>query len=832
MATYKPKIYSFELKKRSGDGSIYEPYTGVIRFGWYATEKTKDWVKGFEVRCKYWYGNGVYDWYSVSDNALTVQTPYTVSDLSRTREIEINFQNFGHYPPTSVYVEVCAVPNTHNVNGKEVPYFAENAWEKYLYQNGSVSSNQAYVHISNLQTPPVPNAPNVEIDEDQMTISLEYSRLNQEHEVQANVIVFNVWEDDSYEFIHEIKVPIVTDYVETKISVRNGHKYKVRAKARLATTGVSKESEWSEWSDRSETRPAQGGALTLRALTSTSIEASWSKVDSARSYEVEWMADENHFDSMEASSMTVTQTTAILTGLETGHKYYVRFRAVNDAGDGAWSGVESITLGRKPGSPTTWSSTTTGIIGRDVILYWVHNALDNSSQVKAELEITVNGVTTTEEIINSTDEFEKDKTSKYTLNTALYPVDSVIRWRVRTMGVTEEYGDWSIMREITMYIQPVLTIRVANGRDWYWDPFDFQNDTIYTAQGAITGDSTIVDRLLIFIEGIATPASQKPISYDISIVSNADYDTLDETGMNAHVMNGQEVYHRQFDIDTKLYLAIMPGDIALEHGVTYTVKCTVAMDSGLTAYDEKDITVIWDDADITPNAEMSYDNETYTMQIRPYCRDENDDLVEGCLLSVYRRNFDGSFTCLSDRINNNGAVTIIDPHPSLDYARYRIVAMSTSTGLIGFYDCPAYPIGEYAAIIQWDEQWQSFEGGEDGLVEEHPWTGSLVRLPYNMSIEDSHNVKKSLVEYIGRDHPVAYYGTQKGHTASWSFEEPVTDKEKLYAIRRLAAWRGNVYVREPNGTGYYASVDVSYSTSYNSLARPIKITVKQVDEGE
>jgi len=831
MATYKPKIYSFELKKRA-DGTNYEPLTGVLRFGWYATEKSKDWVKEFKVRCQYFYGTGVYEWYDVSNSAVLIpQQPYTVADLNRTREIEINFQSFGHYPPTTVYVNVCAVPNEHEVNGKNTPYFTEGAWEKYLYKNGVVSKDQAVIKVQAIHTPPTPNAPSVSIDEDQMTIGLNYSKLDPTtHEVQANSIEFNTWEDNSREFDTRI-IGINTDYVETKLSVKNGHTYKVRARARLATSAGVAESEWSEWSDQEDTRPGQGGTLSLKALSSTSIEASWDRIETARSYEVEWMADENHFDSASASSMTVTTNKAILTGLETGHKYYVRFRAINDAGEGAWSSVESVILGRKPGAPTTWSSTTTGVIGKNVILYWVHNSLDNSSQVKAELELTINGVTTTQEITNSTEEFEKDKTSKYTLDTTGYPVDTKIQWRVRTMGVTNEYGDWSIVREINMYVQPVLTLRVANGRDWYWDPFNFQNDTIYTAQGAITGDTNIVDRLLIFIEGIATPITQKPISYDVVIISNSDYDTLDKTGMNAHVMEGQEVYHKQFDINTILYLAIMPGDIALEDGVTYTIKCTVAMDSGLTAYDEKDITVIWDDADITPNAEMSYDKDTYTMQIRPYCRDENDDLVETCLLSVYRRNFDGSFTCLGDLINNNDAVTIIDPHPNLDYARYRIVAMDTNTGQLGFYDCPAYPVGETAAIIQWDEQWQSFEGGDGGLVNEHPWAGSLLVLPYNMSIEDSHSVKKSLVEYIGREHPVAYYGTQKGHSASWSFEEPVTDKEKLYAIRRLAAWRGNVYVREPNGTGYYASVDVSYSTAYNSMKRPIKITVKQVDGG-
>ena len=36
------------------------------------------------------------------------------------------------------------------------------------------------------------------------------------------------------------------------------------------------------------------------------------------------------------------------------------------------------------------------------------------------------------------------------------------------------------------------------------------------------------------------------------------------------------------------------------------------------------------------------------------------------------------------------------------------------------------------------------------------------------------------------------------------------DKETLYALRRLAKWMGDVYVREPSGSGYWANVTVSF----------------------
>lgn len=55
-------------------------------------------------------------------------------------------------------------------------------------------------------------------------------------------------------------------------------------------------------------------------------------------------------------------------------------------------------------------------------------------------------------------------------------------------------------------------------------------------------------------------------------------------------------------------------------------------------------------------------------------------------LSVYRREFDGTFTEIATGLKNLYSAGVPDPHPSLDYARYRIVATNTSTGESGYSD--------------------------------------------------------------------------------------------------------------------------------------------------
>lgn len=294
---------------------------------------------------------------------------------------------------------------------------------------------------------------------------------------------------------------------------------------------------------------------------------------------------------------------------------------------------------------------------------------------------------------------------------------------------------------------------------------------------------------------------------------------------------GDEVYSYYFDTNDPLNVTLSASDIDLENNVSYKVICIVSMNSGLTAQAELEFMVSWTEVGYEPDAEISYDDSIYASYIRPYCIDEEGLLIEGILLSVYRREFDGSFTELTKNIDNLTNTVITDPHPSLDYARYRIVAITEATGAIAFYDVPGYPINEKAAIIQWDEEWSNFDTTSEAMMETPPWAGSLLRLPYNIRVSDNNNPDVSLIEYIGREHPVSYYGTQLGSTSTWDTDIPSTDVDTLYAVRRLSVWMGDVYVRNSSGSGYWANVKVKYNQKYNDLTIPITLDVTRVEGG-
>lgn len=411
----------------------------------------------------------------------------------------------------------------------------------------------------------------------------------------------------------------------------------------------------------------------------------------------------------------------------------------------------------------------------------------------------------------------------YNIDTSEFPNGTTIKWKVQTAGIVENqngyiYSDWSVERTVDIYAQPTVALSITD----------------------ITGNGFDQLTSLPFnISATAGPATQKPTSFVVSIRSNESYETVDGIGNQKIVNAGEEVYYQYFDTTANpLSVEISAKDVNLQNNIKYIITCTVAMNSGLTGESSTEFTVAWEDDELWPDAEITYDKNTYTTLIKPYCMDTlSGRLIEDVTLSVYRREFDGSYTELGTGLDNMEETYITDPHPSLDFARYRIVAVNNSTGRVSYYDIPGFPIQESAIIIQWDEQWSNLDTLPIDDInsyesEEPSWTGSLLRLPFNIDISDQHAKDAELIKYIGREFPVTYYGTQKEHTSTWSFEIEKSDAETLYGLRRLASWMGDVYIREPSGSGYWANITVSYDIEHCELTIPVTIDVTRVEGGK
>lgn len=717
---------------------------------------------------------------------------------------------------TKVTVQVIPVSATYTVNDTEVSYWWGEWAQKSIYFGADIP-------------PEAPPTPSVSIKDHKLTASLD--NLTQVEAANRTYwIFFEVVKNNSTVFVSEGRAKILTGHAQYSCMVDPGAEYKVRAKAvrmriQSRQSGLPTEviddngvSEWSEYSSNVSPEPADTIEIVrCMAKTTTSVWLEWTKPKGAKTYDLRYSTELSHLDnSDDFSTISGIEDDGSMffqsyekTGLTTGSKYFFKVRATNDQGSSKWSEVKSVVLGKTPAAPTTWSSSTTYMVGDYMVLNWTHNAEDGSLQTFAQIEVQANGESNTY-TINTTYDPDDQKRMTYSLITTSYAEGTKVLWKVRTAGVTTDYGPWSIQRSIDIYAPPSLGLAVTDS----------------------TGAS--IQTLISFpinISGTAGPATQTPVGYYLRVVSNQAYSTTDSLG-NAKVVNtGDAVYSKYFDTSSALSLALSASDLTLENNMSYTVYCTVTMDSGLTADASATFTVGWTATSYTPNAELGIDYNSVSAIIRPYCKNGSGELVQNVTLAVYRREIDGSFTEIMSNLNNVDGTFITDPHPALNYARYRVVATDASTGVISYSDLPLFPVNEKACIIQWDEEWRSFDSANSDRHVEPVWSGSFLRLSYNIDVSNSYAVDSSLVEYIGRKHPVSYYGTQLGEGETWNVVIPKSDIETLYALRRLAVWTGDAYVREPSGSGYWANVGVAFSQKHRDMTIPVTLTIKRVSGG-
>ena len=360
---------------------------------------------------------------------------------------------------TAVSFYVKPISKTYTKDKKQVNYWVAD-W-----------STKAYYSFT--AHPTKPGVPTTQYTYPKLTVS--YNNLD----IVGTAIRFELVDNKTGKAVGSpVDVTIKAKAASTVFTLPVGGEYKVHARS-------IKDKEYSDWSEYTEvfgTAPKSiSGWNFAKAISDTAVQLDWVNVSTATSYVVEYTTKKIYFDSgsSQVQSVTIDVSSngpdwhvghAEITGLESGKEYFFRVKAVNDNGSSAWSEIVSVVVGKKPTAPTTWSSTTTAIVGDPLYLYWVHNAQDASTQTYAQLEITINGVTNTETIntTGSTPEGEAEKTYNKEIKTSSYPEGTTIQWRVRTAGILTDdggnplYGDWSIQRTIDIYAQPTLQLRITN----------------------------------------------------------------------------------------------------------------------------------------------------------------------------------------------------------------------------------------------------------------------------------------------------------------------------------------------------------------------------------
>lgn len=808
----KPTVSGFGLKSDDESGRDM-----IVNWTW-----TKANTKGFTVRWKQ-YLNG--KWVGSDSNIEYPESATT--DAAKDLYHQSTFS---------------ADANATKVGFQVRPFYkVDNEIKYWSAQEGDWSDEKQYDFSEN--PPLAPGTPDVKLEDDGVTLTISLSNIDTK-KLEATSIKFNIVKDNtsSIHTSNPIKINTTSNYVSYQYKVALGSEYCVRA---CSVNSKNKTSGWSDFSSNVGTKPsAPSGITTCRKSKDAedgtiSVFLEWSAVTTAKQYTIEYTNVENHFDNPTGNVTTVTTTDARTSlevlGLEVGFDYFFRVRAVNDNGESDPSPVVSVAVGEPPAAPTTWSTGNSAFVGETMELNWVHNSSDGSRQTYAQLSLQINdGDWTTFTFKNTTNEFSGEQTdvSTFTYGQAISYKgtiyvkmdtsnidlqDAKIVWKVRTAGISDEFSDtaWSVERTIYIYEKPTLVLSMVK---------DLADEN-----GTIIED---LDSFPFYIRGNVDLDSyeiQRPVGYHLRVVADEYYETVDDAGRTVVINPGDAVYSKYFDTSDVLIVEISANNINLESGITYSVYCAADMSTGLSVEQSYQFSVNWVDVEYTIDATVSINEDSYTALINPHCVDENGELVENVTISIYRREYDGSYTEIAKNVPNNGTA-ITDPHPSLDYARYRLVAKDTVTGAISFYDMTGHPVNCSAVIIQWNEVWSTFDVNDE-TSEGPEWTGSLIKLPYNIDVSDSRKREVELVKYAGRENPVSYYGTQRDENQSWNMVIPKDDKENIYALRRLSLWTGDVYVREPSGMGYWANVTVSFNLKHKEVTVPVTIDVTRVEGG-
>lgn len=717
-----------------------------------------------------------------------------------------------------------------------------------------------------------PSAPTLELDETGSKLTISTSNLeNGEKNVEFSVLIDNTGSWTSYK-----ATTVVGNYASYILPVAPGHSYIARVRVQV----IGK--HWSEWSNNSSSvssRPAAASSrvVTVKAVATDMVEVSWSPVPDVLHYEVQYFTSRDDIDKT-AGTTTTSDSTTLRLQLERGKEYFFRVRATSGSYQSEWwpakNEMPSIILGLKPSAPTIYSLVSNIVLGDTVRLYWTHNARDGSVQKAGIIHFRIHSLSGLvldlykkvpnpnygDEIhqndnvyldlnTNSPMEFYDNEDCSGNVHTIISDWSTITKfeWRVATIGITNERGDWSAFKTIEINVKPILTLNYsADGSSW-------------TNPGTVTG-------FPIYVKMDVEPSSVSVLGYQVTIKTADDYDYDDVFERTITVPKGTTIYSKYFNSDNlSETLEITPYDVTLVDNMDYIITAVVSTAAGFTDEAEREFSTDIASQSVRIEADVYVDESDLTAQIHPVCVDDDydydehiviedgeevydtdvntDSLVPGVSLAVLRINADGSLTELASGIPNNGGTWVPDPHPTLGGVRYRIVAMFNSTGVMDYDDTDYAPVDIPGLVLNWNERIDYRQGDENStefMEVVSMYDGDLLHLPYNMDVSESHNADVELVEYIGRPRAVAYYGTQRGESFTFRTEIPkehdeiaddYTSDETLQQLRRLSTFMGPVYVRESrSGLGFSAHVEVNIDDTHATRLVGVSITATPIDD--
>lgn len=601
-----------------------------------------------------------------------------------------------------------------------------------------------------------------------------------------------------------------------------GKSYSIRARMQNI---LGNWSGWYSWAEPVRTRPARTGSPRAQATSAGAAALSWDAAAGAEWYEIAYANSPRAFS---LSSGFKTKSTKELAqpsartfsfdDLDSGKSWFFWVRGCNAAGDGDWSPASAeIVLGKAPAAPTVWADSYVSVRGESVTVRWVHNASDGTAQSRARVSVRTS---------------PSEEWTRYEVS------GSASSMEVPTAGVAD--GGY-----LDFYVN---TWGASTGASVMSPDSDVRRVRVWQRPAVEVRCPAVAEGFPLAISVESVTQGQSPVALALSIAAEAPHEAVMADGSEEMVDAGAQVWgETYYGTAMPLSVELTPRDLTLTDGQRYLVTASCAMSSGLSCRASSSFAAKVPDGaldiqiDITARGDWGCEVAACayvppdiaapsTSLARPT---ETDPVVaEGIVLDIYRHETDGTMTPLMTGVPNGAGYTLTDGHAALGEQSYRVTATDVSTGAIEYEDATASVVSGRLLLVQWDggvAQTAEVDGSPAYAGDSDSGAASTLALPWDIEGDEDNDRDVSLVEYIGRPHPVAYSGTQLGQTSTWRCDIEKTDRATLALIRALAAWRGEAYVRDTLGSGYWASVKPSISTSYDSPKIAVTLDVARVD---
>lgn len=514
--------------------------------------------------------------------------------------------------------------------------------------------------------------------------------------------------------------------------------------------------------------------------------------------------------------------------------------------------------------------------GSTVALSWTHNSEEESAQSAFQILLRVTAPGQDEEqtvIVGTTD-------NAYALDLGSTADGTVVEWGVRTAGVVPSaWSEWSAFQRFSVVAPPQAGASLADGNG---DAVDADNPlTLLPLAIAVTANAGTGDAVVRFDATITAAESHRTYADDGSETYIAEGDAVwsgsiasadegfDPTGVtfavagrDAVLDNGQgyvvavraftalgmsaESAPLAFDVDWGAEMPL-PSGTAVFDGDDYTCRIFPACYVGEEEEEEEEESETQEaqestgdeDADIDEMAaeldasavdgdyydeEPEDDEPHYTA---PYDEDEDfTKLRENTELDVYRVDYDGATVLIAEGLPNNGRASCTDPHPNFGVVRYRIVAHDTATDTQSSFEIEAIS-DVRSVVITWDESWKANDEGDFG-----EYYGSRCVLPHGLTLEESPTVDSAINKYAGNRYGTLYAGESGDYDCSYGMSLlDIGEGDSVDAMRKLAAWRGACYVRDPSGLGFWARATLRFTHGWRRKSAQLEVSRVMPPEG-